>query len=196
MRSASQSRRGELGPPTNRCNSRETQCPWVARQCVCVAQVGQVALDASRAVRPPGCVLSDVAVELRLSSGHIGVPRVVVFGPETVAKAGSAAACYRTVENPVSDAGSTSLCVDDSAETLFEGGLHLLNAEVKTVPRHRKNEGGRGRWLETGGVRVGSCVSLRGPAFLGVCGGRSLGDRKRREPSILTGRRAGGCSGR
>ena len=61
-------------------------------QCATVAQVGQAALGACRAVLPPGCFLSDVAGGAVSScSGRVRVVCVVVFGPEAGVKGGSAA---------------------------------------------------------------------------------------------------------
>ena len=53
-------------------------------QSVSVAQVGQVALSACRAIWPPGRLFSDVAAELIAprQRGHVGVWRVVEFGAE------------------------------------------------------------------------------------------------------------------
>ena len=85
VRSASQSKRGELALPTSQapapgawCSSREIRSPWVARsiigvQCVRVAQVAQVV---------PGCVRPSVRTPSswtlwRNCSGHVGIVGVV-----------------------------------------------------------------------------------------------------------------------
>ena len=49
-------------------------------QSVSVAQVGQIALSACRAIRPPGRIFSNGAANLRLGSGHFGVRCVVESG--------------------------------------------------------------------------------------------------------------------
>ena len=54
-------------------------------QCVSITQVGQVALSANRAIWPLGRILPNVAAELRLGRGHVGVVCVVVFGQKDAA---------------------------------------------------------------------------------------------------------------
>ena len=128
MRSASEPKRGELGLPNrpSSCSGDLMQyegdlvsmsgllCQGV--QCVCVAQVEQVAC---RAVS--SCVLVDVVAELRLTCGHVRFVRVVVGAPKAVAEGASAAAGGQEgcpgVKNGVSDRCSALL-----------GGLGLSHA--------------------------------------------------------------------
>ena len=163
-------------------------------------------MSASRAVRLPGCVLSDVAEELRLSSGHVGVVCVCRCNrPRGFAKGGNALACgqesCRRMENGVSDAESTFL----GEATVPERSLHMRGEEV-AVWEHRA--GMRQKWRRTRVVAGVEVVELGHESlgavqlFLEFAEAEIWRDRKRRpemrsicrvEPFTISEPRADGC---
>ena len=119
---------------------------------MCVAQVGQVARGACRAVRTARSVLPDAVAELRFNSGHVGIVRVVRLRPEAVAKR-SCACCWKPtrLENRVPGDETAfldgSLCskpsvlgggdLDDSSEAILRRSLRLLSTKVEALWRHQ-----------------------------------------------------------